>query len=217
MAVMTSVTIETVKNCATLLKVDTKHQPSNGDPEMVRLQRANNLDRPTLALIYDDYSPQIYRYIYRQVGDIETSRDLTAEVFHRYLSAIKDRKGPTNHLSAWLYRVAHNIVVDHFRRQQHRQHLPFVHDMHASSEDTGQAAEALVMADQVRLALSRLTPDQQHVIALKFLEGLSNKEVAEITGKPVGAVKSLQHRALNRLKTLVAQTQVTEENYDKNI
>ncbi len=214
---MTSVTTEAVHICATLMKVDTKHNPSNRDAEMVRLQRANNLDRPTLALIYDDYNPQIYRYIYRLVGDIETSRDLTSEVFHRYLSAIRDGKGPTDHLSAWLYRVAHNIVVDHFRRQQYRQHLPFEHDIHAGSEDTGQMAETLVMADQVRQAISQLTPDQQQVIALKFLEGLSNEEVAEITGKPVGAVKSLQHRALNRLRTLVDQTKVAEKTHDKNI
>lgn len=208
---MTSVTTKPTQTCATLLKVEKKRKPATRDAELTRLQRANDLDRSTLALIYDDYSPPIYRYIYRQVGDIETSRDLTAEVFQRYLLAVKNGKGPTDHLSAWLYRVAHNIVVDHYRREQYRQHLPFEHDLHAGQEDTRQAAENSVLADQVREALNQLTPDQQQVIALKFLEGLSNKEVAEITGKPVGAVKSLQHRALNRLKDLVGQTKVGEE------
>lgn len=204
---MTSVTIKSTQSCGTLLKVDKERKPVASDGEKIRLQRANDLDRNTLAAIYDDFHLPIYRYIYRQVGDVETARDLTAEVFRRFLQSIQDRKGPSEYLSAWLYRVAHNLVIDHYRREQHRQHMPLDRDLHAGTDNTGQTAETLVMAEQVREALIHLTPDQQQVITLKFLEGLSNKEVSEITGKPIGAIKSLQHRALAALQRQLVQSE----------
>jgi len=204
---MTSVTIKSAQSCDTLLNVDKKRKPVASDSELKRLQRANDLDRNTLAAIYDDFHLPIYRYIYRQVGDVETTRDLTAELFRRFLQSIQNGKGPTDHLSAWLYRVAHNIVVDHYRREQHRQHMPLDENLHASNDNTGQSAENLLMAEQVRKALLQLTPDQQQVITLKFMEGFSNKEVAEIAGKPVGAIKSLQHRALAALQRHFVQSE----------
>ena len=204
---MTSVTIKSTSSCDTPVKVDMERKAVASDRESIRLQRANNLDRNTLATIYDDFNLPIYRYIYRQVGDVETTRDLTAEVFRRFLQSIQNGKGPTDHLSAWLYRVAHNIVVDHYRREQHRKHTPLDQELHASNDNTGRSAETLIMAQTVRKALLQLTPDQQQVITLKFLEGLSNKEVAEIAGKPVGAIKSLQHRALAALQRQLVQSE----------
>ena len=157
------------------------------------------LDRDGLAAVYDEHHPAIYRYVYRQVGEVETARDLTAEVFHRLLRAVQRGGAPDRHLKAWLYRTAHNIVIDHYRRQGHRQHLPLDEEMVNADDDPAASAERRLSGAQVRAALRRLTPDQQQVITLKFLEGLSNQEVADVTGKPVGAVKSLQHRALAAL------------------
>ncbi len=204
---MTSVTIKPAKFCDTLLEVDKDQTAVTNDSERNRLQRANNCDRNTLAGIYDDFQPRIYRYIYRQIGDVETTRDLAAEVFKRFLQAVQDGNGPKDHLSAWLYRVAHNLVVDHYRRDKYRQHIPLDQELFASGDDTGQTAEKLVMAGKVRQALRQLTPDQQQVIALKFLEGLSTREVAEITGKQTGAIKSLQHRALAALQRQLLQSE----------
>lgn len=165
-----------------------------------RLQKAQALDRNTLGGIYDDFHQQLYKYIYRRVGDVETARDLTSEVFRRFLQAIHNGSGPNDNLRAWLYRVAHNIVVDHYRRRQNQQLLPLQENWIDTENDPGQTAELRLQTEKVREALSHLTLDQQQVVALKFLEGMSNKEVAEITGKPVGAVKSLQHRALASLQ-----------------
>jgi RNA polymerase sigma-70 factor (ECF subfamily) len=163
------------------------------------LDREAPLDRARLAAVYDEHHPAIYRYVYRQVGDVETARDLAAEVFHRLLRAARGDAGPDRHLKAWLYRTAHNIVVDHYRRQGHRRHLPLDEGLIDAGDDPASSAERRLSAARVRDALSRLTPDQQQVIVLKFLEGLSNQEVADVLGKPVGAVKSLQHRALAAL------------------
>jgi RNA polymerase sigma-70 factor (ECF subfamily) len=158
------------------------------------------LDRNRLAAIYDEYYQPIYVYVYRRVGDVESARDLAAEVFHRLVGAAQKGNGPDRYPKAWLYRTAHNLVVDHYRRQTHRQHLPLNEELTSSGDDPGAAAERQISADRVRMALRKLTPDQQQVIILKFLQGLSNQEVAAVLDKKVGAVKALQHRALAALK-----------------
>lgn len=164
------------------------------------LTRPAGIDREGLAAIYEEYYQPIYCYVYRQVSDVETARDLSAEVFHRLLRTAQKGNGPDRHAKAWLYRTAHNLVVDHYRRQQHRQHLPLDEQLVSGSDDPADAAERRGSAAQVRAALQELTPDQQQVIVLKFLEGMSNQEVADVLDKTVGSVKSLQHRALAALQ-----------------
>lgn len=205
---MTSVTAEATISWDTRVKSDMEQDTVADDRESKRLERARSLDRDTLGAIYDDYHPQVYKYIYRRVGNVEVSRDLSAEVFRRFLQALHKGSGPANNLRAWLYRVAHNIVVDHYRRQKNQQLSIIDENLVGDSPDPGQAAELSMQLEKVREALGQLTPDQQQVLALKFLEGLSNNEVAGITGKSIGAVKSLQHRAL---ATLQRQLVLAEE------
>jgi len=168
--------------------------------ERERLRRAQACNRGELTAIYDEFHQPIYRYIYRQVNHVDLANDLTAEVFQRFLQAIQKGAGPDQNLKAWLFRAAHNIVIDHYRRQQHRQHLPLHEQLVDDADEPPRLAEDQMEAEKVRDALQNLTPDQQQVISLKFLGGLSNKEVATVMKKPVGAVKSLQHRALAALQ-----------------
>lgn len=156
-----------------------------------------------MAEIYDAHYPPIYRYIYRQIGDVDISRELSSEVFCRLLQVIKKDDAIIQRLKPWLYCTARNIVVDHYRRQQHRNHLPIHEESVESSSNTAEAAMSRISAHQMQSALQELTPDQRQVILLKFMEGLSNQEVANILSKPVGAVKSLQHRALCALRDLM--------------
>ena len=169
------------------------------DHDQVHLRPARTGDPAALAAVYDEYHPPIYRYIYRLIGEVEIARDLTSEVFRCFLQAIRNGGGPERHLSAWLYRTAHNAVVDHYRRRERQQHLPLDEGLVSAADDPAEMAERRRSAAQVRAALQHLTPDQQQVIVLKFLEELSNEEVAAILEKPVSAVKSLQHRALAAL------------------
>ncbi|GAB4426092.1 MAG: sigma-70 family RNA polymerase sigma factor [Anaerolineae bacterium] len=172
--------------------------------EHVRLRQAKKFDCATLAAIYDEYHQPLYRYIYRQVGDVDTARDLTGAVFQRFLQALRQGNGPDEYLRAWLYRAAHNVVIDHYRRQKHRRHLPLGEELLSATDDPVRLAEQQLSAEAVRAALQQLTPDQRQVIALKFLEGMSNHEVAGVLNKPVSAVKSLQHRALAAMQRLLA-------------
>lgn len=182
------------------------------DSEVALLDRVRQLDEAALVSIYDRYHPVIYRYLYRQVGDVDAARDLAAEVFHRLLVALHTGKGPRNHLVAWLYRTAHNALVDYYRRQQHRRHLPLQEEMIEDGDGLVEAVEHRLLIGQLRQALQRLAPDQQQVIALKFLEGLSNEQAALIMGKSVGAIKSLQHRALDALQRQVGSCNERGEN-----
>ena len=170
------------------------------DPSLSNIQRRRPIDKSALTAIYDEYHLPIYRYIYRQVGDVETARDLAADVFRRLLLAVKQGYGPQDNPKAWLYRTAHNLVIDHYRRQKHRNHLPLHEDLVDIGVDPVSSAERRLSAQQVRVALRHLTPEQRQVIILKYLEGFSNDEVSHIIDKSVGAVKSLQHRALDALR-----------------
>ena len=178
-----------------------------------RLQRAGRAGssvqrrsacREKLAGIYDRYHQPIYSYVYRQVSDVETASDLTAEVFSRLLRVAQGDGFPEQQVRAWLYRTAHNLVIDHYRRQAHRQHLSLEEELVEGGEDPAGVVERRASAAQVRAALQHLTSAQQQVIVLKFLQGLSNQEVAEILHRSVGAIKLLQHRALAALQRHLA-------------
>lgn len=170
------------------------------NPNKSGLKQTCTFNREALTAIYDQYHLPIYRYIYRQVGDVETARDLTAEVFRRFLQANNKQPGSVDNIQAWLYRSAHNAVIDQYRRRQSRQYVPIEEDSAPATDDPVGSAEQNISDSVVRSALRQLTPDQQQVISLKFLQGLSNQEIATILNKPVGAVKSLQNRALASLQ-----------------
>ncbi len=167
------------------------------------LQRAQRWDEQALTEIYDTYAPAIYRYIYRRIGNAQTSQDLTAETFRRFLEALKRSAGPSEHLSGWLYRVAHNLIVDHYRGapDQAEASLEMVDPMVTMAEDVDLALEH--RAELARAALRMLTPLQQQVVTLRYLEDLSLREVATILGRTVGSIKALQHRAVSLLQQIL--------------
>jgi RNA polymerase sigma-70 factor (ECF subfamily) len=169
------------------------------------LLRARQLDPCALAEIYDLYSPRLYRYAVRLLGDACTAEDCVAETFSRFLQAIRAHKGPSDYLQAYLYRTIHNLVVDHYRRQSPTQALSDNSPGFGNIEDS---TDQNIRKLRVRDAIHELTLDQQQVIALKFLEGWENEEIAHILNKPVGAVKSLQHRALTNLKKILLDDEV---------
>ena len=168
------------------------------------LNAAQNIDSKALGQIYDLYSPGLYRYAARFLGDPSVAEDCVAETFSRFIKAIYAKRGPKKYLKAYLYRIAHNWIADYYRR------APDVSELKDTFSDASNAPEQEVnlrlRQEQVRQAIQKLTPDQQQVIMLKYMEGWKNKEIAQAIKKPVGAVKSLQHRALARLKKYLQST-----------
>lgn len=174
------------------------------------LPRAYQLDEQALTQIYETLSPALYRYAYRLLGNTADAEDIVAETFHRLLLALRHGNGPRQHLSAYLYRIAHNLITDRYRRRP-LPDMPFDEALEAGETDRPEVSVSIRLAqERARAALWRLTPDQRWVIALKYFEELSNEEIAVTLNKPIGAVKSLQHRALEALRRSLRLEQIEE-------
>ncbi len=150
------------------------------------LEGARRLNERALAEVYDRYSPGVYRYAWRLLGDEDLAEECVAETFSRLLNALARGDGPRQHLQAYLYRVAHNWITDYYRRGEAGA-LPLDGELRVSGD-----------LDPPRLVANR--PEQRQVIVLRYLEDWPLAEVAQAMQKPVGAVKALQHRALQALR-----------------
>jgi RNA polymerase sigma-70 factor, ECF subfamily len=140
----------------------------------------------------------------RLLGDMSLAEDCVSETFARFLKALQEQRGPRNHLQAYLYRIAHNWIVDFYR--QHDETYELSEALRSGADLPEDAAAKRIRQKQVRKALQCLTPDQQNVVALKYLEDWCNEEIAQVLHKPIGAVKSIQHRALKSLQKLLVET-----------
>lgn len=173
------------------------------------LKRARQWDEVALAQVYDTYAPAIYRYVYWRTGHPDTSQEIVAETFHRFLVALKQGGGPTANLSAWLYRVAHNLIVDFYRRQPEHALEMSEDNISVDPNDSETHLERQMQVAQAYAALQQLTPLQQQIIVLRFLEEMSLEEVAHVVNRTVGAVKALQHRAINSLRRILEEQDET--------
>lgn len=179
------------------------HMKANTSAEKELLEAALRFEQKALAQIYDLYSPELYRYAARFLGDPSVAEDCVADTFSRFLKAIRNQRGPKDYLKAYLYRIAHNWIADYYRRAPDIAELKDTQPDNSNSPE--EEASLRIRKAQTREAILQLTPDQQQVIALKYLQGLDNEEVAQALHKPVGAVKSLQHRALTRLEKILSK------------
>ncbi len=171
------------------------------DARLIEQVQAN--DPAALGEVYDRYATKIYTYLYHRLGDRPLAEDLTSEVFLRMLEAARSRRFAQTSLSGWLYRIAHNLVVDHHRRRAET--VPLDAGLVSSQDSPAGSVEARLAQEELRQALEHLTEDQQQVIYLRFGEGLTAKQVAQVLGKPETAVWSLQHRALARLQRIMGE------------
>ncbi|MBE0476907.1 MAG: sigma-70 family RNA polymerase sigma factor [Coriobacteriia bacterium] len=176
-----------------------------GERRLVR--RAGRGDAEAFGALYDLYADRVYGYCKARVGDHHDAEDLTEAVFLQAYEAIgtySDRGLP---FGAWLFRIAHNAVVDALRRRARRPYetaaeLPECGDAVPDPEDSVlRAAEA----DRVRACVARLTDEQAAVVTLRHLWGFDVSETARVLGKTEGAVKALQHRALRALAGMLRQ------------
>ncbi len=177
---------------------------SNSERQLA--ERAAKRDREAFAKLYDLYGDKIYRYIYYKSGRTDEAEDLTAQVFLKAWEAIEHYRWEGYPFSTWLYRIAHNMMIDYYRT--HRETLPL--DTARTKEshvDPVQSAERSITSEQIRQALKHLTQDQQRVIVLRFMEGYSTSEVAAMMDKDPDAVRALQHRALRALQPWMAEEQ----------
>jgi RNA polymerase sigma-70 factor, ECF subfamily len=176
---------------------------SGGTAGDVRLlvERAQHGDRDALEELYLLHFDRIYSYLHLSVGNRHDAEDLTTQTFLKMLEAIGRFRWQSAPFSAWLFRIAHNLAMDHFRAGRRVQTEDEVPEPAGSEESSAeeQALDSLGRAGMLEL-IERLSAEQRQVLTLKFLFGFVNAEVASILDKSEGAVKSLQHRALASLE-----------------
>ena len=177
------------------------------------LRRARAYEQAALEELYDAYAPLIYSYIYRRIQDAASAEDLTGEVFLRMLQALRSDGAWHTSFRGWLYRVAHNLVVDYYRRQPATPPVSLddeIHEIEADGDGPETLAQASASRRALREALQQLTPEQQQVLALRFGQELATREVSQILGKSVSAVEGLQHRALAALRRIIKDEAAVE-------
>jgi RNA polymerase sigma-70 factor, ECF subfamily len=171
--------------------------------ELRLLSGARCLDPEALAEIYDSYSSALYGYAMRLLGDSGQAEECVAETFYRFLLAIKAGAGPDRYLQAYLFRIAHNWITDRYRRQPPPPLELDEEIADARGREPSDLTDTRLQQQQVRAALIRLTPEQRQVLVLKYWEGLDNEIISASLHKPVSAIKSLQHRAINTLRRIL--------------
>jgi RNA polymerase sigma-70 factor (ECF subfamily) len=169
------------------------------------VERAQLGNRDALEELYLIHFDRIYSYLHLSVGNRHDAEDLTTQTFVRMLEAIGRFRWREVPFSAWLFRIAHNLAMDHFRANRRVQTEEKVPEPEGAEELSAedQALHSLGRAGMLEL-IEGLSSEQRQVLTLKFLYGFANSEVATILGKTEGAVKSMQHRALASLQKQVA-------------
>jgi RNA polymerase sigma-70 factor, ECF subfamily len=186
------------------------------DDEARLIQLAQQGDAGACATLYNRHYDTVYRYCYYRVKDADLAQDLASEVFVRMVQSLGTFRGRGRPLLAWLYTIARNLIADVYRQNRRATHLPLeeAHDLSADGEeDLSRHVARKIEADCLAAALKHLTEEQRQVILFKFIEDLNNAQVARLLGRSEGAVKSLQHRALQALRRAMEKERCYEAGY----
>lgn len=187
-----------------LRAVKRSRMPLADEPQLVRQAKAGDSD--AFGKLYDAYLERIYRFIYFRVEDQQTAEDISSQVFLKAWENLgRFQIGGTPFL-AWLYTIAHNAVIDHYRTRKVTAALDDVRlsdPGHAEWVENG--IDFSVEMQSIKNALSTLTDDQRQVLLLKFLDEMSNEEIARHLGKREGAIRALQMRGLKALAKRLAE------------
>lgn len=185
--------------------------PVQSDLEVIQLAKS---DPQAFGVLYERYVTAIYRYAYYRIGDVQDAEDLTARVFVRALKHIRNYNERGVPFAAWLYRIAHNLVVNFHRDTSRKPSIsldatgdgdePLTRELHADDANDHDHAIDL-QKDQAKLvrAIRALSEERQQLIVLKFVEQMSNADIGQIMTRSEGAVKSLYHRTLIQLRELL--------------
>ena len=170
--------------------------------EELLIKKAQDGDSQAFGQIYDFYLPKIYRFVFIKVSNRGEAEDLTQEIFLSAWQNIKGFQFQGFSISSWLYRIAYNEVIDFYRtRKQHETIEALPEDILAELPKTDQNLDRALEIKKIKIVIQKLESDQQNVLIMKFVDELSNKEIAQVLDKSEGAIRVIQHRALKQLKS----------------
>lgn len=169
-------------------------------------RRAASGEAEAFGVLYDRYVDAVYRYVFYRVRNEAEAEDVTSDVFMRALRAIPKYE-PRQAFLAWLYRIARNAVIDRGRRQASRQQVSFEDALaHPNADQVVNPDSGLLAgsdASVVRVAMQQLTPLQQEILVLRYVEGYDTKTISKLVGKRDGTIRGIEFRALSALRALI--------------
>ena len=165
-------------------------------------KKAKNRDSEAFGSLYDYYLPAIYRFILLKTGGKATAEDLTHQVFLSAWQNIENYQAKGFPFSSWLYRIASNAVIDYYRTDKKHFNLDNIEEV-AAGNNLEEKIDQGFELNLVKTAIKELPNEQQIIIIMKFVEDLTNKEIAAALGKSEGAVKTAQHRSIQNLKKII--------------
>ena len=172
------------------------------------VKRAKNGDSKAFGELYDSHISPIYRFVLLKVSDKANAEDITQHVFlNAWQNIHKYESRPGIPFSSWLYRIAKNAVIDHYRTSRDHLDIELVSEKSivALSDESEEKIDNAFQLELVKKSLTHLRDDEQSVVILKFVDGLSTKEVASALEKTQGAIRVIQHRALKKLQKLLGE------------
>lgn len=164
----------------------------------------NRCKEAMLTGLYDEYYDRIARFAYTRLGNRADAEDIAGETFLKALKSLDSYQERGTPMQAWLFRIAKNLITDHFRRAQRKPTVPIGDFDTAGDDDPAGDVERKLEMERVNAAMTRLTPDQQEVLRMRFYAGMNTREVAEVLQKSDGAVRQIQHYGIQKLKLLLA-------------
>ncbi len=173
------------------------------------LAKARRGDSDAIMQIYDNYFQPIYQFVRLRVGDENLAEDIASEVFVKFVGSLGGRSAPRKSLRGWLFRVARNEIHRHYDKNRRLPTTTLEEWIPATSETDPEVQLIQSMsAERARQAIRMLAPDQQEVLVLRFGQALNLQETADIMGKSISAIKSLQFRAVKTLREILGETQM---------
>lgn len=168
------------------------------------VEKAQKGDAEAFAQVYDELVKPVYRYIYYRVEEA-VAEDLTEETFLKVWQNLKKYKKGKHPFSSWVFRIAHNLVVDYYRQNKTTEMIEETVVDHKAESNPHHQTNLKLTQIRLRKVIYRLPENYQQVIILKYINELDNKEISTVTGKSEGAIRTIQFRALDKLKLLLSE------------
>ena len=178
--------------------------PEEKSPNIDNLvEMAQKGDKEAFAQIYDELVKPVYRYIYYKVED-SIAEDLTEDTFFKVWQNLSKYKKETHPFASWVFRIAHNLVIDHYRKNHITEEIDEAYADTKEIADPRQQADIKLTNVRLRKVIRRLPDNYQQVVILKYINELDNREIADTIGKSEAAVRIIQFRALEKLRSLLS-------------
>lgn len=175
------------------------------DNHIKKEEYAREFNESALSGLYEEYFDKIAWYAYLRIGDQAEAEDIAGEVFLKALQSLKSYEERGVPIRAWLFRIARNLVIDHFRKKQKQKTVPIDDVEIEGGINPAVVAERIVELERVIKAMDQLTPEQKEVLGLRFFGGLSSREAGQVLNKSDGAVREMQRAAIEKLRNFLSK------------